>query len=76
MQVSDRRKLRKHVSIQKGKEDEKKKLLEAHPLCLQWIVKTPAGENITVQFYYLTKFRIVTVKSSIDIGSVPEKTKE
>lgn len=49
-------------------EEKKKKILEAHPLLVEFTAKLDNGPSITLTFQYRTKLKIVTVTSR---SSVP-----
>ncbi|CAL8087830.1 unnamed protein product [Orchesella dallaii] len=64
-EISERRILRKRSSIGMSLDDNRKRTFQKHPLWIEWIVKWKGSESLTIQFYYLIKLKIVTVKSRV-----------
>lgn len=50
-------------------EEKKKKILEVHPLQVEFTAKVENGPSITLTFQYRTKLKIVTVTSRSSIPS-------
>lgn len=40
-------------------------MFQKHPLWIEWIVRSRSNESVTIQFYYLVKLKVVTVKSRV-----------
>ncbi|XP_043470764.1 THO complex subunit 5 homolog [Leptopilina heterotoma] len=54
-------------------EDKKSKLLQRHPLSVKLIINFSKDTKLTLQFYYLTILKVITVESNlenVDIGGV------
>ncbi|ODM93791.1 THO complex subunit 5 B [Orchesella cincta] len=64
-EVSERRILRKRSSIGMSLDDNRKRTFQKHPLWIEWVVKSKGSESVTIQFYYIVKLKIVTVKSRV-----------
>ncbi len=64
-QVSDRRMLRKRSSIGMSLDENRKRTFQKHPLWIEWIVKSKLSESVTIQFYYMVKLKVITVKSRV-----------
>ncbi|CAL8119210.1 unnamed protein product [Orchesella dallaii] len=64
-EISERRILRKRSSIGMSVDDNRKRTFQKHPLWIEWIVKWKGTESLTIQFYYLIKLKIITVKSRV-----------
>ena len=65
-EVSLRRRLSKKLSMTKpSKDDLKKKITQKHPMWVEWIVHSNRGNSILIQFFYLIKLQIITVKAKV-----------
>jgi len=73
---SNRRKMRRHTSFAEEQQDHAKKIIESHPLKVEWTVRGEDSSTLRLKFQYLTKLRIVTVQTELDVGDISGSVKE
>ncbi|XP_021960014.1 THO complex subunit 5 homolog isoform X2 [Folsomia candida] len=71
---TSRRVIRKKSSNNLSREDAKNKLIEKHPLWIEWIVSSKGSNAVLIQFFYLRKLKIITVKAKTvdDVNKIPD----
>ncbi|XP_021951482.1 THO complex subunit 5 homolog [Folsomia candida] len=72
-ETSRRQLMRKKSSINLSPEDAKQKLIEKHPFWIEWVVSSKGSNAVLIQFFYLIKLKIVTVKAKMvdDVKKIP-----
>ncbi|CAG7723978.1 unnamed protein product [Allacma fusca] len=66
--LSGRRKPRKGNTSRAEKTSPRRKLVQTHPLWVDWTLKISSGETVIITFSYACKLQVVTVKSKIEAG--------